>query len=218
MSPEIIHSVILILAMGLAFVFPTTVIADFDLQIAAGLFILLFALRRFMGGSSRSRLAESVIFTLVILLTVNSTGGLSSPFYFLLYFLLFSLSLLLEPIISITATVALMAFFLISLPPGQDFKALLPIFSLAFLTPFAMFMGQEFTDAQKAKAQAQKLEENLEKKQEDTYLFLSLMIKNHLKGIKYSLENFMGDHELHSIKKHVHNMEKLIEKYESSNN
>lgn len=218
MSPEIIHSIVLISVMGISFLMPHSILADFDLQIAAVLFVFLFGIRRFIGTRLHSRLLESVIFTFVILLTVNTTGGASSPFFFLLYFLLFSLSLLLEPIISITSTIALMVFFVVSLPPNQEFSTLLPIFSLAFLTPFALFMGQEFTENQKARGKIEKLENTLGSKQEETFLFLSLMIRNHLKSINHALDNFMGDHDLHSIKKHVRNMEKLIEKFENGTN
>jgi hypothetical protein len=218
MSPEIVHSIVLIATMGISFLMPHSLLAQFDLQIAAVLFILLFFMRRVIGNRIHSRLVESVVFTLVILLTVNTTGGVSSPFFFLLYFLLFSLSLLLEPIISITSTLALMVFFVMSLPPNQEFSTLLPIFSLAFLTPFALFMGQELIENKKAYGKIQKLETAIGSKQEDTFLFLSLMIRNHLKSINYSLDNFMGDHQLHSIKKHVRNMEKLIEKFEHTSN
>ena len=77
-------------------------------------------------------------------------------------------------------------------------------------------MGQEFIESQRLKVKSQKLETDLEKNKEETFLFLSLMLKNHLKSIIHAIDNFMGDHELHSIKKHVRNMEKLIEKYENS--
>ncbi len=50
--------------------------------------------------------------------------------------------------------------------------------------------------------------------QEDTFLFLSLIVKNHVKTIKKSVENFMGDHDLHEIKKSAQDMERLIDKFE----
>lgn len=152
---------------------------------------------------------ESVIFAMVVLGIVNTTGGTDSPFFFLIYFLLFSISLLLEPVISITSTLALVIFFLLSIPQNQSLKSLLPIFSLAFLTPFAMFMGQEYVRNEKLKMKNEKLEEN-------TLLFLSLMLKNHIKNIKNAVENFMGDKELHEIKKTTQKMEKVIEEYERS--
>ncbi len=210
MSKEIIHSLILIFAIVLGFVYPRTSLSQYDLQISAGLFVVLYSIKKYVikSGSS-SRLLESVIFTLIILGIINTTGGLQSPFFFLIYFLLFSLSLLLEPVISITTTLALIIFFLLGLPPSQDFKTVLPIISLGFITPFAMYMGQETV-------KNERLKEKNAKTQEDTFLFMSLMIKNHLRTIKEAVDNFMGDQQLGIIKKSVSRMEKLIEKYEKS--
>lgn len=211
MSKELVHSAVLIVTIALTFIFPKTNLAQYDLQISAFLFIILYLVRKLAGRHKDpgSRLLESVVFTLIILMTVNATGGVNSGFFFLIYFLLFSLSLLLEPIISITTTISLIIFFLMSLPPGQSLRNLLPIFSLAFLTPFALFLGQEYVETQKLKVKSQKL-------REDNFLFLSLMIKNHIKNIETALENFMGDQQLNEIRKQTKNMRKLIDKYENS--
>lgn len=209
MTKEITHSVILITAIVLAFIFPKTNLAQYDLQISALLFIVLYLSKKFIIKSSASKLIESVVFTLVIIGIITTTGYTESPFFFLIYFLLFSLSLLLEPIISITTTIALIGFFLLNLPENQSFKTLLPIISLAFITPFALFLGQEHFELIKSKVKNQKL-------QQDSLLFISLLIKNHLKNIKEALENFLGDHELQIIKKSVHRMEKLIDDYEKT--
>jgi len=204
------HSIILIATIAITFLFPKTNLAQYDVQIGAILFIFLFLAKRyFIPRDTPSKLMESVIFTMIVLGIVNTTGATESPFFFLIYFLLFSISLLLEPVISITSTLALIVFFLMSIPPNQSLKNLLPIFSLAFLTPFAMFMGQEYTQISKLKSQNSKLKE-------DTFLMLSLMLKNHIKNIKNAVENFMGDRELHEIKKSAHRMEKVIEEYEKS--
>ncbi|MFZ6034542.1 MAG: hypothetical protein ACOYUB_00095 [Patescibacteria group bacterium] len=210
MSKEIVHSLILIIAVLLTFVFPHTPLAAYDLQISAVLFMFLYIAKRYLiKRVSYSRLLESVIFTLITLGIVNSTGGINSPFFFLTYFLLFSLSLMLEPVISITITLTLIVFFLLMVPQGQDIKTLLPIISMAFLTPFAMYMGQEHIEAQKSKIKNERL-------QADTFLFMSLMLKNHLKNIREAVENFVGDRELDIIKKSSHRMEKLIEKFEKN--
>lgn len=210
MTKEIIHALILIFAIVLTFILPKTNLAQYNLQISAGLFIILYLTKKLVVSRNiYSRLIESVIFTLVIMGIVNSTGGLTSSFFFLIYFLLFSLSIILEPIISITTTITLIIFFLLNLPGGQDFSRLMPIISLAFITPFAMFMGQEQIEAQKSKLENKK-------QKEETYLFLSLLIKNHLKNILEAVQNFTGDHQLNIIKKSAHRMERLIEKFEES--
>jgi len=208
MTKEIVHSLVLVFTIVLTFIFPKTNLASYELQITAGLFVILYLAKKiFVPESSQSRLIESVIFTLVILGIINSTGGLSSPFFFLSYFLLFPLSLLLEPIISITTTLTLIIFFLFSLPANQSFSTLLPIISLAFITPCALYLGEEHRKNEKLKVKN-------EKTKEETFLFLSLLLKNHLKNIKEAIENFVGDHELTSIRKSVSRMEKLIEKFE----
>ncbi len=210
MSKEIAHALILIFTIVLTFILPKTNLAQYDLQISASLFILLYLAKKFIISKNiYSRLIESVIFTLIIMGIVNSTGGLTSPFFFLTYFLLFSLTLILEPIISITTTITLIIFFLLNLPANQDFRTLLPIISLAFITPFAMFMGQE-------KIRIRQLAEKSEKTKEETFLFLSLLIKNHLKNIREAAQNFVGDHQLEIIKKSAQRMEKLIEKFEEN--
>ncbi|MFA6081354.1 MAG: hypothetical protein WC741_03015 [Patescibacteria group bacterium] len=209
MAKEITHALILIFAVALTFIFPKTNLAQYNLQISAGLFILLYLTKNFVVSKNiYSRLIESVIFTLVIMGIVNSTGGLNSPFFFLIHFLLFSLSIILEPIIPITTTVTLIIFFLLNLPQGQNFNTLMPIISLAFITPFAMFLGQEKIESEKLKIKGEKTQEN-------TFLFLSLLLKNHLKNIKEAAQNFVGDHQLEIIKKSVQRMEKLIEKFEN---
>lgn len=210
MSNEITHAFILIFTIVLTFILPKTNLAQYNLQISAGLFILLYLTKKFvLSKNIYSRLIESVVFTLIIMGIINSTGGLSSPFFFLIHFLLFSLSIILEPIISITTTVTIIIFFLLNLPPNQNFNTLMPIISLAFVTPFAMFLGQE-------KIESEKLKANSEKTKEETFLFLSLLLKNHLKNIKEAAQNFVGDHQLESIKKSAQRMERLIEKFENS--
>ncbi|PIZ67009.1 hypothetical protein CO165_01720 [Candidatus Roizmanbacteria bacterium CG_4_9_14_3_um_filter_33_18] len=211
MTKEIIHALILIFTIVLSFILPKTNLAQYNLQISAGLFILLYLTRNFVVSKNiYSRLIESVVFTLIIMGIVNSTGGLTSPFFFLIHFLLFSLSIILEPIISITTTVTLIIFFLLNLPANQSFNTLMPIISLAFITPFAMFLGQE-------KLKIRQLAEKNSKSKEDTFLFLSLLIKNHLKNIREATQNFVGDHQLDIIKKSAQRMEKLIEKFEDQN-
>jgi len=210
MSKEIIHALILIFAIVLTFIFPKTNLAQYDLQISAGLFIILYLTKKiFISKNIYSRLIESVIFTLVIMGIINVTGGLDSPFFFLIYFLLFSLSIILEPIVSITTTATLIVFFLLNLPQNQNFKTLIPIISLAFITPFAMFLGSEHI-------KIRQLAEKNEKNKEETFLFLSLLLKNHLKNIKEATQNFVGDHQLEIIKKSAQRMEKMIEKFENN--
>ncbi len=206
-TKKVVHSLFLIISAFLTFLWPKTSLVNYDIEIGALLFLILYFGKKII--PQKTNFLESIIFTLIVLIVINSTGGINSPFFFLIYFLLFSLSLLLEPIVSLTLSLSLIIFFLIFSPPTEDFKNLLPIFSLAFLTPFALYLGKEYLLVQKTK-------KKLTYFKEDTLLFLSLILKNHLKSIKETIENFTGDHQLEKIKKHIGQMEKLIEKFEKS--
>lgn len=212
MKKEIIHSIILIITIILAYIYPKTNLINFELQITAFLFIILYLSKKFIKSNNpSSKLIESVIFTFIIISIIEITGSLKSSFFFLNYFLIFSLSFLLEPIISITTSLTLIIIYLLDLPVNQNFSQLIPIISLAFITPFALFLGQQYLRNEKLKQKNTQIKE-------DTLLFLALIIKNHLKTIKEATENFIGDHQLEIIKKTVIRIEKLIEKYEKSTN
>ncbi len=210
MKKELIHAVILIITIILAFIYPKTSLVNFELQISAFLIIILYLTKKFLSQTNpSSRLIESVIFTFIIISIIEGTGGVKSAFFFLTYFLIFSLALLLEPIISVTTSLTLIIFYLLNSPSNQSFSQFLPIISLAFITPFALFLGQEHIKNQKLKLKNQKIKE-------DTFLFLTLIIKNYLKTIKEAVENFVGDHQLEIIKKSASRLEKLVDKYEKS--
>jgi len=207
MTAELVHSLILIICIVLSFILPQTALAAYNIEIAAFLFVVFFIARRFSFFSKRTRLFESVIFTFVVLGVINTTGGLSSPFFFLIHFLLFSLTLLLEPIIPIIITLILMLFYLTTVHGQITLNQLLPIFSLALMTPFAMILGNEYLETQQ-------LKKAMSAQTENTFLFLSLILKNHFKEMKSLIENFRGDHELTALKRHIDNSEKLIDTFE----
>lgn len=206
MTAELVHSFILIVCIVVSFILPQTTLAAYNIELAALLLVIFFIARRFSFFSKRTRLFESVIFTLIVLGTINTTGGLQSPFFFLVHFLLFALALLLEPIIPIIVTLVLMLFFLVG-AEQISYNQLLPIFSLALMTPFAMILGNEYEETKQ-------LKKTISSQTENTFLFMSLMLKNHLKEMMTLIDNFRGEHELNSLRRHVTNIERLIDMFE----
>lgn len=77
-----------------------------------------------------------------------------------------------------------------------------------------MFMGSEFIKNELLKDKSDRLRASITKGKEDTFLFLSLILKNHIKAASVAAENFNGDHELGQIKRSLNQMDKVIEQYE----
>lgn len=224
MQIEFIQSSLLLLTMGIAFIISKSFLASYDIFITAGVFIIYYFIKKLISIKDNEqniyrveflRLTDSAVFTYIVIVIVNSTGGLSSPLYFLNYFLIFALSLILEPIISVAATIGLVIMYILSIPANSSIKELLPLFALPFLTPFALFLGQEHIKNVRLKAKNEKLKNKVSDHQKNTFLFLSLVLKNHIKAIRDSVDNFIGDEELSDINRHAREMEKAIEKYES---
>lgn len=193
--PFLIHSLFLILAVGLTFFWvnhPT--LSLYTLQLIA-LFILLYFLNHWLRGRSQTKFLrgvqrrtptrwdEIIIFTMVVLLLVVSTGGLNSPLFFLIYFLLFGLSLTLEPPITITLTAGLIIFFFLN-NPTDILDSLIPLLSLILITPLSLFFGKQYLKvlAQKGeikilKTESRKQKADIAAEETNTLLWLGLNFK-----------------------------------------
>lgn len=207
-----LHIITLALIIAIGFILPSSNFAQYDLEISALLFIFFYLskhlfLKKYLE-SGLFRLIESSVLTLVVLLVVNTTGKTGSPFFFLIYFLLFSLSLLESAFVSLIASLILIVFYLFSLPQTPEFKNLIPIFSLAFISPFSVYLGKEYLENQI-------LRRKLILEEEDFLLFLSLKLKTILKKSLELLENNPSEREISRVKKELKHGIKLIEKYES---
>lgn len=215
MMLEFIHSTILIITIALAFLFGRSGLGQYNVQIIAGLFIVLYIGRRLViNRKVKSYLLESVVFTFVITLVVATTGAAHSPYFFLLYFLLFSLALLLEPIIAITTALSLIVILLFSLPDNQTFSSLIPVFSLAFLTPFALILGDEYSKNKQANDQIDALEQSFGRSRSEIFLFLALVVKQHIRAIQDAIDTLDGPKQIEAIRHSVHRIYSLIDKFE----
>lgn len=179
-----IHSFFLILACGLTFYWVNNPqLSFYSLQLIA-LFIILF----FILGAARKKLAKnnpvldfinSLILTSIVLLLVLSTGGLGSPLFFLVYFLLFGVSWSLGPVRGGILGAALLVFFLFSNPINFENSAILA--SLALITPLSIYFGQQYLKIMRQKGQIKILEkkyktdeQNLQSQESNVLLWLTL--------------------------------------------
>lgn len=218
MSKEFVRAILLSFTVILAFLISIGSLENYLIQINAFIFIIYLIAKRILSiDQSKINLISAIVFTFIIVSSVNSFGGIKSDFFFLYYFLIFALSLILEPIISVSTSLTIVVLYLVISPETQPLESLIPIFSLPLLTPFALFLGKEYQKVQSQNLIIENLNNSASKEKEDRVLFLSLVIKNGLSNISKNIENFMGDHELQNIKKTVSKMEKMINEYEKNN-
>jgi hypothetical protein len=124
---------------------------------------------------------DLTILTSMILLLVTETGALTSPFFFLLYFLLFAVSMLYEIEVTLVLTGVLVLFFLFS--PGAlsgDLSHLPELLALVMITPLAIFTGHQYESTLEAMRLSAQLAKHLGDEESDILLFLSLNLKKTL--------------------------------------
>lgn len=208
MTSVIVESVIISLSVLSGFLLSFVAEDADEVFIVALLFVIYFLGKKLvLKNKQRSDyIFDSAVFTVVVVLTVVTSGGLASPLYFLLYFLLFGVGLLVQPLVSLTTsiTIAILLVYSGQTHPSSSLPALI---SLPFITPFAVLLGKEFR-------KAKKLEDAHTTMKETSLIFLSTVLKEHIQHIGDLAENFKGDHELDAIKRSVRRTKKLVDKFE----
>ncbi len=210
-SRSLLHIFVLIIVLSSAFIVSLTPIKNWYLEISAVLVLVYILVRRFLARSSIAYdirgLIHASIFAFIAMYTVLSSGGLQSPYFFLLYFLIFSLSILLDPIVSLVTAIAVMFLFTWHISTSFSLESIVPLISLPFLVPFAVFLGREHQDLIATTY-------NKEEEESSTFLFLSVVIKGHLDSLHNIVMNFKGDHDLHAMSRILKRTRTLIDQFE----
>lgn len=166
---------------------------------------------------------KSFIFTAVIILFISSTGGIESPFFFLLYFLSIGIALLLRPVISVFLVIALTIYFLPNINEGDFTTNLIKISSLLMIAPLAIFFARQYLKSQEQNKKilifrnAQRVyKSELEKIQSDIALWTSFKLKGPLSVIKHhTFELLYGKKEI-DLEKQKQYLKKIYDSNEQA--
>jgi len=177
----LLHTSLLIASIGgVYFWLSLPQLAPYTLQLVAVL-ILIFAAthwgRNRLRAKARRRNTVPLdlsLLTSAILLLVTETGALSSPIFFLLYFLLFGVAMLYEIEATLVLTAGLLVYFLLLNPESLTSAASLgELLALVMITPIALFTGHEYE-------KLVKLESRTTRETTDTLSFLSKNLRTTL--------------------------------------
>jgi len=158
--PQILTILVYILFALTSFIFTNSSLAIYSPQLIA-LISIIFIILLF-----QKKLSLHLI-SFIITLTVFFTGGLNSSFFFLIYFLLFTLAFQNPP--STTLSYSLVLILLLS-QSLNSVQSLIPLSSLLLITPLSWFIGKQYLE--KAK-----IENELSIDETNFLLWLSLKFK-----------------------------------------
>ena len=103
------------------------------------------------------------IFTILVfvILIVFLTGGISSNFFFLTYFLMFGITFVFEPIIIFLFIFGLLGLFIPGTLQDDVFSNIIKLSSLVILTPVAYFFAREYKKRETLQNKANQTSENI---------------------------------------------------------
>lgn len=113
----------------------------YSLQLSGILLLTLVITHKILKPAS-FRLVESTVSTMAVLLVTQATGGISSPLFFLNYFLLFELSLLLEAIIPMILSIFLLFFYFLTNDVAASPFLITALLAFPVMTPLAYYFGK----------------------------------------------------------------------------
>ncbi|MBI2622510.1 MAG: hypothetical protein HYW64_00210 [Candidatus Levybacteria bacterium] len=152
------QSLLLLLSFVFVFVWQKTPLSDYTIQ-ALGFLIFLFLLL----SARRKEFNLANVISKIILLFIFSTGGLSSPLFFLLYFLGFGIAFVFEPATVFIFILGAILVFLAEALTGDIMGNFLRLGSLALISPLAFFFGREYRKGEKQAEQIEKTSQAIKK-------------------------------------------------------
>lgn len=215
MPTFVVHALFLVSSVVLTFLWTKSpALVPYNLQFVGSLILIYFICRTLLKKDRKLILTlDAVTFISLTLLLVISTGSLYSPVFFLLYLLLFTISLLFEPTLSVLLSLSLLVIFLIdSSSASLDNIALINLATLTAITPLALIFGRKYLEALESQGKIQILRNIISKEQTDSLLWITTKANPTL----VSIIDAVGDTLIHlnSVKTKI-SVDQLIEKLRS---
>ncbi len=172
-----LHTVILGAAVAITFFWVINEkLANYSLQLSGFLLLTLVITHRMLkpaspnaslGGFPSFRLVESTVSTMAVLLVTQATGGITSPLFFLNYFLLFELSLLLEAIIPMILSIFLIFFYFLTNDMAASPFLITALLAFPVMTPLAYYFGKIYNREENQKRELKSLNKKVEELEEE---------------------------------------------------
>lgn len=143
----LLHSGLIAAALGLSYFIAQTSLSEYSLQIS-GILVAIYMLfsflirKKFLGPASRIPF-DIFVFSFAVSFLLFTTGGFTSPVFFLAYFLLFGISLLSAPVTSVVAALVFAILFILT-PKVDLWTEVLQIVSLLAIAPISLAFGKQY--------------------------------------------------------------------------
>lgn len=154
---RIIQTLLLLLAVSISFILGKGM-PQFTLQVIAFLLACYttshFLSRKINAIRNNKTIIDFLLITLAVYTIIFSTGDLFSPAFFLIYFLLFGVTLLFEPFSALLLATISTVFFLLTPQKGFWLEAI-QLGSIFLISPLALIFGNQYLKLQEKETEVE---------------------------------------------------------------
>lgn len=127
----------------------------------------------------------------IVQLLVLSTGGTRSSFFFLYYFLIFAFAIIYESRQAFVVSLVTIALYLFNPSHIFDTTSIISLFSLVLISPLAHLLSISMIQNLQAAGKIKVLEDNIQKEEIDSLLWLSTEAKPTLNSVISSITDIV---------------------------
>ncbi len=192
MPTKHLRTLLLSLTIIVLFVWTSSpVLSLYNLQLTGGLVLLYFASRFLFRSVKQSFFIATIVLISIVLLLIFSSGGISSPLFFILDFLLFAIALLLAPNQAALASILLISIFLWQNISSLSTPMIINLLSLGLITPLAVVFSKSYLANLRSQGKIYLLQEAIKDEQSDSLLWISTTAKPSLASVLNSLTDIV---------------------------
>lgn len=168
----ILQSLVILLSALIIFVIKNTGLDDYTPFILGAIILVMMMVLLYRKLRKQTEIFvgsyfEMFIITTVILLIIYLTGGITSPIFFLLYFLLFGIAFMFEPVVIFVMMIAVIGLFGQETLTNDVIANLIRMGSIVFLSPLAFFFGNEYKKRERLEKEIEEKATKIEEKASD---------------------------------------------------
>jgi hypothetical protein len=182
----LLHTIYLILSILFTWFWSSnSELSNYNLQLT-GVLILVYFVFKIIPRSSNQKTSDfpsTIILNTICLLLIFSSGGINSPLFFVLSFLIFAIALLVEPTQAAISSVLLVSIFAWQGRDTLDTLKLVNLLSLILMTPIAMIFSRNYLEVLESKGKVKVLEKKLQETETDSLLWITTKAKPSLAGV-----------------------------------
>ena len=213
-----LQSAMLLSTVFVSFILSQWIGALYQAEILAIAFVVYMIVRKYRWKSQQTNLQEqhmldAHILTLVLLTIVFTTGGLGSPYFFLMYFLMFGLALLVHPALSASATCAIVALCIPGLMEKFEPIHVASLLSLPLMVPFALLIGSSYRSRIELEQKLMESKNEVASVETDALLFISTVVRTHVDTMIEHAQGYSSDPHLAEIRATARRLQRLIDKF-----